>query len=388
MDEIGRYHIIGRWHMREPKIYLKLALNLIIWVVSILLLIFVLPKILRFFMPFVIGWIIAVIANPLVKFMEKRIKIVRKHSSAIIIIGVLAAVIGILYFAITTLGGQVIQLINDLPNIYETMEAQIQLAADKLQGVYKMLPGNGQLMVDEIMDGINEYAINFVHNLRTPGIDDAGVFAKSVAEAILMFGVTVLSSYFFIAERDNLLEVIQNITPKSVAKNYRLIMDNFKMALGGYIKAQFKIMLILVAIMFVGFEILGIGYSFLIAFGIAFLDFLPVFGTGAVLWPWALVDMLTGNYWRAIVLMVIYLICQVIKQVLQPKMVGDSIGLSPLMTLFFMYIGYRLKGILGMIFGIPIGMVIINLYKAGIFNGLINEVKIIVEDINKFRKLK
>jgi predicted PurR-regulated permease PerM len=111
-----------------------------------------------------------------------------------------------------------------------------------------------------------------------------------------------------------------------------------------------------------------------------------VFGTGAVLWPWALLDMLAGNYFRAIGLVVIYLICQITKQVLQPKMVGDSIGISPLATLFFLYVGYRLYGIVGMIIGVPVGMVIINLYRVGMFDRLIKGFKIIIHDLNEFRK--
>jgi predicted PurR-regulated permease PerM len=89
---------------------------------------------------------------------------------------------------------------------------------------------------------------------------------------------------------------------------------------------------------------------------------------------------------RAVGLMVIYLICQILKQVLQPKMVGDSIGLSPLATLFFMYIGYRLYGIMGIILGVPVGMVLVNLYRSGMFDRIIKGFKIIVHDINEFRK--
>ena len=130
----------------------------------------------------------------------------------------------------------------------------------------------------------------------------------------------------------------------------------------------------------------SVSYSDFISYRNSILDFLPVFGTGAVLWPWALLDMLAGNYFRAIGLVVIYLICQITKQVLQPKMVGDSIGISPLATLFFLYVGYRLYGIVGMIIGVPVGMVIINLYRVGMFDRLIKGFKIIIHDLNEFRK--
>ena len=74
------------------------------------------------------------------------------------------------------------------------------------------------------------------------------------------------------------------------------------------------------------------------------------------------------------------------KQMLQPKMVGDSIGLNPLLTLFFMFVGYRFGGIFGMIIGIPVGMVLVNFYRVGIFDRLIRGFKIIANSINEYRK--
>ena len=174
--------------------------------------------------------------------------------------------------------------------------------------------------------------------------------------------------------------------PDSAKKYYRMIVDSFKKAVGGYFKAQFKIMMILVVIMFVGFEFLNIGYSFLLAFLIAFLDFLPVFGTGGVFWPWRVVDIVVGDYKQAIFLGIMYLVCQLVKQILQPKMVGDSVGINPLAALFYMFVGYRLGGILGMIIGIPVGMIIVSLYQAGMFDQFIKGIKIIVHDVNEFRK--
>jgi sporulation integral membrane protein YtvI len=174
--------------------------------------------------------------------------------------------------------------------------------------------------------------------------------------------------------------------PETVTNSWNLITSSFKTAIGGYFRAQFKIMLIIAVIIFAGLEIAGVKYAVLIALFIAFLDFLPFFGTGAVFWPWALIDMISANYVRAIILMVIYLICQIVKQILQPKMVGDSIGISPLATLIYMFIGYRFYGVLGMIIGIPIGLIINNLYRIGMFDRIIRGLKIIAHDINEFRK--
>lgn len=372
--------------MREPKVYIKIIINFIIAIMAVLFIFLILPKILGFFMPFVIGWIVAMIANPLVKFLEKKVKLLRKHSSAIIIVVVVAAIVGAIYLIIAVLVREVKSLSNDLPNIFTQIEQQLANLSDRVKDISGALPVSLQRVIDNLINGISNNITNFNTDENMLTLSSAGNFAKDVAEIFLMVIVTILSAYFFIAKKDELVAGVKKIMPNSLNNGCLIIYDNFKTAVGGYFKAQFKIMFIIIAIMFIGFEVLQVGYSFLLAFGIAVLDLLPVFGTGAVLWPWALADMLTGNYVRAVGLVVIYLICQIVKQILQPKMVGDSIGISPLATLVFMYIGYRFYGVIGMIIGIPVGMVLANLYRIGTFDRLIEGVKIIIHDINEFRK--
>jgi len=373
--------------MQESKLltYIKILLNLIFIILLGFFTFFVLPKILRFFTPFVIGWIVAMIANPLVRFLENKVKILRKHSSAIIIVVVIAAIVAAIYAVISFIVRETTQLMKELPMILEQTEKQMNEFSQKIQEMSGALPQNLQNIVDNMILSIGNSINKFITELD-PSVGTAGAFAQGVAEGFLLIIVTVLSAYFFIVDRDKILGGLKKSLPESVINGFSVIYDNFKTAFGGYFKAQFKIMLVMIAIMFVGFEILNIGFSFLIALGIAFLDFLPVLGTGAILWPWALFDMIMGNYFRAIGLVVIYLICQVVKQILQPKMVGDSIGISPLATLVFMYIGYRFGGVLGIIIGIPIGMVIVNLYRLGMFDRIIRGFRIIIHDINEFRK--
>jgi sporulation integral membrane protein YtvI len=372
--------------MRNGRVYLKIATNLVLVIVGVLFTIFVLPKVLRFFMPFVIGWIISMIANPLVRFLEKRVKILRKHSSAIIIIVALAVIVGGLYAIIALIVREAVSLVNDLSNIFQNIEVELKSVSDRLNGIYIKLPDNMQNFVDKLVIQVTEYGSSLMQDDNLPTVHQASDVARNLADILLKSIITILSAYFFIAERDNLSREFRKIFPQALYNSYNLIVDNFKIAVGGYFKAQFKIMLILILILFIGLELLKVNYSFLLAVLIAFLDFLPFFGTGAVIWPWALVDFLLGNYIRAIFLVAIYLICQIVKQILQPKMVGDSIGISPLATLVFMFIGYQIMGVLGMIIGIPIGMVIVNFYRLGMFDRIIKGFKILAQDINEFRK--
>ena len=79
-------------------------------------------------------------------------------------------------------------------------------------------------------------------------------------------------------------------------------------------------------------------------------------------------------------------VTQLVRQLIQPKLVGDSMGLNPLYTLFLLYLGYRVGSVLGMIFAVPIGLILLNLYQAGAFDYILNDVKILAEGILSLRE--
>ncbi len=376
----------GGFCVNNRKIYGKIVVNLLINIILLVLVVTVGPKLLSFFYPFVIAFIISMIANPLVRFMEKKVKIVRKHGSAIIIIVVLAGVFGVLYLVGALLVKEVTALIENASDIAQAMIDMMDTISLRMAKIFAIMPEGIRNFFEGFSQDAENYLSSFLNGIELPNIPQVSSYVKNVANAILMVIITILATYFFIADRDNLAEKANKILPDSFKRGYKMVAENFKNAVGGYFKAQFKIMLVLVVIMFIAFEFMKVDYSFLLALGIAFLDFLPVFGTGAVFWPWAIVDLITGSYLHAVFICILYLVCQLVKQILQPKMVGDSIGLNPFAALIFMFIGYRLGGVFGMILGIPIGMVLVSCYERGMFERIIKGFKIIINDINEYRK--
>lgn len=372
--------------MHNKRVYAKIIVNLLLTIICIPLVLFLGPKLLAFFSPFVVAYIISMIANPLVRFMERRVKIVRKHSSAIIIIVVLAAIFGLIYLCGIFLVRQFSALYEDIPNIAKSLTELLDEISVRFSNTFVMLPDGMKTVITNLGANVENYLSKYLDGIEMPSILEISNYVKDVANILFIIIITILATYFFIAERDRMAEVSNRIFPESIKKGYKLIVDNFKNAVGGYFKAQFKIMILLLFIMFVAFELMDVNFSFLLALGIAFLDFLPIFGTGAVFWPWAVVDLISGNYLRAVFIVILYLVCLLVKQLLQPKMVGDSIGVSPLLALVFMFIGYRLGGVLGMIIGIPIGLMLVNFYRLGMFDRIIRGIKIIISDINEFRK--
>lgn len=373
--------------MRRSVKYLKIIANLLVAVLTIVMIFYFAPKILVFFMPFVVGYIISAIANPPVRFLEKHLKIVRKHSSAIIIIGVLAVVILLLYLAVVKIGEEVVHLINNLPEIYESLSVEFAAIGDNLQVFVARLPEDMQTSIADVTSDLSSYISDLVHAAGAPTFEAAGNFAKNVPGTLIAIIMCILSAYFFTADRDKIATGLKEHMPGGILDRVLFVIGDLKRVVGGYFKAQLKIMVVVYVILVVGLLILKVDYALLVGFLIAFLDMLPFFGTGTVLGPWAIIKLLSGDYKMAIALIVLYAVTQIVRQVIQPKIVGDSIGMNPLATLFFMYIGYKLSGVIGMIVAVPVGMIIINLYKAGVFDNQIRCVKELVHDLNEFRKL-
>ena len=372
--------------MENSRPYWQVALRLLFSLLATVAFVVIGWNLIRFFMPFVIGWIIAAIASPLVNWLEKRLKIVKKLGSALIVILVLAAIILALYFGISRLASEISDLIRNFPDMYAQLEIGLRQIGDTLSGIFERLPTGIQNGWKTVVQNLDQYMGNLVSNMSEPTVMAAGNIAKSVPYYLISFIVAVLSAYFFIVEREEVLAWMKRVSPESVQKRMTLVIDNLRYAVGGYFKAQFKIMGIVFLILLVGLGILGTGYFVLVAFLIAFLDFLPFFGTGTAMIPWAVYEFFMGDYKMTVALIVIYVITQAVHQLLQPKLVGHSVGLNPLVTLFLLYIGYRMGGILWMILAVPIGMVLINMCQAGAFDYIFDDVKILVDGILGLRE--
>lgn len=368
--------------------YLKILCNFIAAALIVFGLFYVLPKVIVYFMPFAVAFVLALIANPMVKFLEKHIKIKRKYGTVLMIVVVIAGIILLCDGAAGLLWRGLKSFSDYLPTMYKNAEEEISNAVDSLERFLNGLP----FIADLDFEKYKEAAQNFISSLMTDSggntVDFLGDVAKKIPNIFISVIMGFLATYFFIVDREKLLGLIVKKIPKDIRKKTKLLYDQILGAVGGYFKAQFQIMFVIYVILVVGLMVLGVHYAWLIGFGIAVLDMLPVFGTGTILCPWAVIKLFSGNYMVALGMLALYGICLVVHQVLQPKLVGNSVGMDPFATLVFMYIGYRVSSVIGMIVAIPVGMILINLYKAGAFDTLIWCVKEIVTDFSSFCRIK
>ncbi len=364
----------------------RMILNIVIPFLGLCLVIFLGPRLLHFFMPFVVGWILALLANPLVRFLERRVKLVRRHGSMLIIIAALAIVIGLFYGAGLLVYREMGSFLADAPEIYQSVIAEIENALQNGRKLAEYFPQNLQPPLLAFSDNLDGLFGKLVSRAAEPTVQIAGHVAKSIPNLLVNMVIIILSSYLFLADRESIMRWLKEHLPAFVFRYIEYMKRDAKGLIGGYFLAQFRIMCVVALILAAGFLVLGVRYGVLLAFLTAILDFLPIFGTGTVLFPWAVVKLFAGEYAYATGLILLYILTQVVRQIIQPKIVGESMGLPPLMTLFLLYLGFKLRGLTGMILAVPVGLVFINFYKYGAFDSMIRNFRMLMESIQKFRR--
>lgn len=368
--------------------YSKALVNLVIALAILMGIIFLVPRALMFFLPFVVGWIIALMASPLVRFFEEKFKLKRKIGSAFVIIAVIALVVLLIYFVLAWLAEQMGGLLTSLPDMWAGMEADINSMGRRLNTLLARLPADTQLNLNNMADTLSSYIGEFFGRLGTPTIEAAGNLAMQLPSIFIGMIMALLSAYLFVAERQQINEWFRKHTPVTLQRYYAMICRSLSKSVGGYLKAQLKIEVWMYVLLVIGLGVLKVNYYALIALGIAILDFIPFLGTGTVLIPWAVIKIFAADYQVAVGLLIIWCVGQLARNIIQPKIVGDSIGVPPLPTLVLLYVGYQVGGVVGMIIAVPLGLMVYSMYQEGVFDSIKNSFYILIAGINRFRRIQ
>lgn len=360
--------------MKRWQILFNIILEIAVFFVGGILLLIGIPKLMGFFWPFVASWILALLASPLCRFLEKHIRLNKRWASAVIIMLVLIGLASVGYLLVTRLGRELISLLSDAPLYYEYFRNAIDEFGKNINHIlFPIFPDIGG-QIQNVVDSLLAQAGSAINNIAPKSVEMLGAAAANLTSGLIGVVVMILSAYFFIADRDKISATAYRMMPDDI-KDYVLnLKDRLMEALSGFVLAQFKIMGIIFLILLIGFTILRSPYSLLLAVLISFLDLLPVFGTGTVLIPWMLIDLLRGEYREGVILLVLYLVCLLARQILQPKIIGDSVGLDTMSTLVLIYTGYKLGGMKGIILALIVGVIMLTLYRFGVFDKKIKRV--------------
>jgi sporulation integral membrane protein YtvI len=147
-----------------------------------------------------------------------------------------------------------------------------------------------------------------------------------------------------------------------------VVLQNLRDSIFGFLRAQLTLSLLTYIVTVIGLLILDVRFAFAIGLLIILVDILPILGTGSVLIPWALYEWLVkSDVKTGIGLLILFLTIMIFRRVLEPKILGDAIGIGALAALISMFIGYQLIGMVGLI----MGPVVVIIYEAMKKEGLL-----------------
>ena len=322
------------------------------------------------FLPFLIAWGLAILTAPLSKKLAKAFGISRKFCSFLLTFLLIGTVAGLLFFAVNRLIFEAERLFVRLSEDSERIGALIGNFFDRLSSLdEKRLPILESLLKIEqfrqFWDNIDEVvtdAIGGAISTLTQWIPGALIdLLGRLPEVLIFLLITVISCFYFSADIDRINRQAVSLLPKRIRQNVHSIKITVIQKLSGYVRAYILLLLLTFGELFVGFLMLGVPYPLLLAVLIALLDILPIFGVGTALIPWALIEILfSKDYYTSIGLFIIYAIITIVRQITEPKIVGGTLGLPPLVTLIAMYTGLNLFGFLGIIIGPLLALLIVS----------------------------
>lgn len=347
--------------------YIQYIAIIIASILAVIVGYYIFSYLIKWLLPFLLAYIIAHISNPIVTFMEKKLKIPRRISSAITILATFALLGSILIFIVSRIIFEIKRLKEVLPHLFSAISEQIKLLFDKGISIYVTLPPEISLFVDSVADNISTNLMDLLKPATEATTRFAYNFATSLPSILIFIIVFFVSAYFMSCDKDLINKFIAKQLPANWNKWLIRIKNDLLSALIGYIKAQLILMVITFIEVSIGLLIIGIDYAILLGLLISIIDVFPILGTGTVLIPWALFSFISGNYPLGFSLIILYGIVMLVRQLLEPKIVSGQIGLYPLVTLMSMYIGLQVFGIAGMIMGPIMVLIVRNLQKAGLF---------------------
>jgi sporulation integral membrane protein YtvI len=310
--------------------------------------------------PFIIAFIAASLIEPIVRSLNEKAKFPRALASSLCIVILLGIIAAISLLISTFILKEGKNLVANIPHYLQLLTREIESDV----GLFSKLPKDLTQTVSKYIADFN-YGSLFTGSIGSVLFKYAGSVVEIIPNAMIFLVVTLASSIFMSI---GFPKVKNFILIQFKPKHQELIFDikkSFIDTVWKYVRSYSILMATTFGELLFFFLLFGFKPALPLAFLIAFVDFLPVLGVGTVLIPWALFSLLTGAPWRALILICIYVVITIIRQILEPKIVGDQVGMPPILTLFCIWIGLKLFGFLGM-FIVPITAVILkNLQDSG-----------------------
>ncbi len=335
--------------------------------VIIFLIIVISVFILKYLFPFVIGVAIAYIVQRPSRYLSNKTNIKKGNISAVFSVSVYLAVGFILAFLLYRLIKFSVGFTELLPQLFEKFSGVFSKIQTKYSNIFSLLPQKFAVAVDSLID---DTVSDFLAKIGSLISDFAGGFAKRMPSFFISSIVTLVATCYIAKDFDHLIRFLKTLIGSEVTKKAIKIKNIFVGSVLKLLKGYLILSLIALCELYLGFLIIGIDYPFVLAFIIALVDLFPVIGTGTVMVPWAVTLALIGNISLSVSLAVLYIITVLVRNFLEPKIIGKQIGINSLFTLIFMFAGLKILGVAGLVLFPIIFIVTVRYYKDEMQEGL------------------
>ncbi len=317
-----------------------------------------------YLLPFLIAYAVASLLRPAVVWLGKKLHIQRKPISIILVLFVYIFVAGALVLLSVGIVTEVVDLVSGMPEYYTS---DIAPALDKLGGdVLNLLshldPSTVEALKDMVPDALSSLG-SAVTKFSMQAVSWASGTAVEFPGKLMATVVCVIATVFLAADFERVNAFIKKSLPEKAVSILRSAKNSLRNILENYAKSYVLILLLTFVEISVGLLLIGCEKAFLIALIVAVFDILPIVGSGTVILPWAIISLVQGNIGYGIALIVLYVVVTIVRQIMEPKIVGRRVGLHPLATLLCMWLGVKLFGVVGL-FALPVSILIIKELKA------------------------
>ena len=266
-------------------------------------------------------------------------------------------VLGLLVVLLAARGASLVGvLVKWIPQIYENkFEPLMALAYEWITGTVAMLNPTLLSALEMVLESIISALKSMMSNLSSGAVDLISGLAKGIPNLVFSLLAMIFSTIFVVADYDNIASFAAAHTPAAVKKLLNNVRTYLTDTLLVVIRSYVLIMLLTFTELSILFSIFGIEKAVLKAGLIAVMDIMPILGTGGIMIPWAVISLVLGYTGLGLKLLLIYAIVTVVRNYVEPRIVGAQLGLHPIITLAAMFVGLRLFGFWGL-FGLPVGI--------------------------------
>ena len=350
-------------------------LYFILYIVLVLIVVYLLFKLGIFLFPFTLALFFSILTQPFSRFLQKKLQFSQKIATIVSIILFLVIFLAFISLSALRLSGEIYKLSINLNKYSKDFQSLWNHTIDRVYSLLGYFPEGFDEQVKSSINGFIRMGTSKLGSFINSLIN----FITSIPTIILYICITILSTFFISLDKKKIMTFLEQQCPETwIKKVYNIKREMFNV-LGSYIRAQIILMTICFFELLISFNLLSflkfnLPYPLIFSIIICIIDALPILGAGAVLLPWSLISFATGDIKLGLALLGIYFLVLSVRQMLEPKLISQNLGVHPLVTLISMYSGFKFFGVIGFLIG-PVVMIILkNVFSRELEIGFFREI--------------